>query len=83
VQYISQFNKPSKPEVKEVAKDRDYWKRKFKDLSQMVKPLLTAIINFPDKLREFVDSHWQERRFQQQQHNSHNRTGTEVLQWTI
>jgi uncharacterized coiled-coil DUF342 family protein len=62
-----------KSEIKEVTKERDYWKNKFKDLEQMVKPYITAIINFPQTLKNFIDRHWQERRVQQQQKKSHNK----------
>ncbi|MDR1247159.1 MAG: plasmid recombination protein [Clostridiales Family XIII bacterium] len=54
----------TKQELNEIARDRDYWKRKFKDLEQMVKPYLTAIINFPQVLKDFIDRHWQERKQQ-------------------
>jgi hypothetical protein len=55
-----------KLELNEVTKSRDYWRNKFKRLEQMVKPYLTAIINFPEVLREFIERHWQERRREQQ-----------------
>jgi hypothetical protein len=32
----------------------------------MVKPYLTAIINFPEVLRDFIERNWQERRREQQ-----------------
>jgi uncharacterized coiled-coil protein SlyX len=57
-----------KLELNEVTKSRDYWRNKFKSLEKMVKPYLTAIINFPEVLREFIERHWQERR-REQQHN--------------
>jgi myosin heavy subunit len=50
-----------KQELNAVARDRDYWRNKFKDLEKMVKPYITAIINFPQELSAFISRHWQER----------------------
>jgi archaellum component FlaC len=57
-----------KQEINSVAKDRDYWRGKFKELEQTVKPYLTAIINFPQVLKDFIDRHWHERA-RQKNHN--------------
>jgi hypothetical protein len=62
-----------KLELNEVTKSRDYWRNKFKSLEQMVKPYLTAIINFPEILRDFIERHWQERRREQQRNKSYER----------
>jgi chromosome segregation ATPase len=53
-----------KQELNTVARDRDYWRNKFKDLEKMVKPYITAIINFPQELAAFISRHWQERQQQ-------------------
>jgi hypothetical protein len=50
-----------KQELNAIARDRDYWRGKFKDLEKMVKPYITAIINFPQELSAFISRHWQER----------------------
>ena len=59
-----------KQELNEMARTRDYWKRKFNDLDNLVKPYLTAIINFPQALKGFIDRHWQERRQERQLNKS-------------
>jgi hypothetical protein len=64
-------------EIASVKKDRDYWRNKFKNLEQMVKPYLTAIINFPEALKSFIDRHWQERRLEQQ-HNKSQTKGMDI-----
>jgi len=60
-------------ELTAMTQERNYWKKKFSDLDRMVKPYLTAIINFPQVLRDFISRHWQERRLEQQQNRSQNR----------
>ncbi|GHU48695.1 hypothetical protein FACS1894120_7090 [Clostridia bacterium] len=62
-----------KMELDSVSRDCKYWKNKFKDLEQMVKPYLTAILNFPEVLKNFIEQHWKERRLEQQQKKSHSK----------
>jgi diadenosine tetraphosphate (Ap4A) HIT family hydrolase len=52
--------------------DRDIWKSRYNSLFAEVKDFLSAIRNFPQKLRDFIDAHWRERR----QQRSHSREVT-------
>jgi hypothetical protein len=44
--------------------DRDIWKKRYESLYAEVKEFLSAIRNFPDRLREFISRHWHERQLE-------------------
>jgi chromosome segregation ATPase len=56
-------------ELTAMTRDRNIWKQRFEDLQRKVEPFMSAIINFPQVLKDFISRHWQER----QQQKSHHR----------
>ena len=58
-----------KSELSAMTRERDVWKNRYNELMAEVKDFLSAIRNFPQKLREVIDRHWQDRR----QQKSYNR----------
>jgi len=64
--------KAAETQLATAERDRDIWKNRYNSLMAMVKDFLPAIRNFPQKLRAFIDAHWQERR-ENQQKKTHGR----------
>jgi archaellum component FlaC len=54
-------------ELESVKRDCDIWRSRYNNLMAEVKDFLSAIRNFPQRLREFIDGHWRERRRQKTQ----------------
>ena len=59
-------------ELKTVTRSRDIWKQRFEDLQKQVAPFMSAIINFPQALLDFISRHWQERKQERQQQKSYS-----------
>ena len=58
------FLRKAKAELVTAVRDRDIWKQRYEGLYAEVKDFLSAIRNFPDKLRAFIKGHWHERQVQ-------------------